>query len=197
MNLHALLKSFFSVQAGLLVFCLWGTTFNAPASDTNVFLAKSNLTGDALSSQVSNIKAGEVATLLGSTNANLVIALSVRDFDALPTGLRPVVEIVLFNQATSAIVETLVVFDLGAQGNVPLYAGSRTVTARAQGTAGSGLVAANVNALITFTRSSAGPTKLTVAPLGALTYNDGTNDQRIILQSGQLKASGAPIVVTP
>jgi hypothetical protein len=196
MNTRFLLKSFLSVPTvALMIGCL-GAAHNAHGSGTNVFLVKNTLVGNVLSGKVGTIQSAEIATRLGATNANEVVAISVRDFDDLPTGLRPVIAVVLFNRATSSILETLIEFDLGASGNVPLYGGSRLVTAQAKGIAGGGLVDANVDAVITFTRAAVGPTKLTLTPVGAVTYNDGT-DRQIVLQGGQLKATGAPIVITP
>lgn len=183
------------MRVGLPLIFWLASPHAAKASDTNVFLLTSSLTGTILSNGVRVVDSARIVALLGSTNANLVLALWVQDFDDLPTGLKPQVELVIFNRATTNVAARLLEFDLLAPGNVSLYQQARSVVAHAKAEPGAGVVDANVDALITYRRTPDGPRNFKLQPLGAIFFLSGGTTNSLIIRGGDLQGQGAPVLI--
>ncbi|MCG3149849.1 MAG: hypothetical protein PCFJNLEI_03314 [Verrucomicrobiae bacterium] len=141
------------------------------ASNTNVFLVKSNLQGAGLSAngtQVATFK-GDIALLLGTNTTGTTLAVAVHNVDCLGQDLRPTIRLVAYNRTLNQIVAPLIEFVELAR----ILAAENKIVIQAKGVGLSGVEGADLNALITFTHvpctSSNAPTtplSVTIQPLG-------------------------------
>ncbi len=140
------------------------------ASDTNVFAVQDSLTGAQFTpSHVDFINLNAKQSLLLGTNAaSIGLAIAVGDMDCLETGVRPDLRLVAYDHSTRKIVSTLVQFN----DVVPLYIGDTSLILQATGFGGDGVIAAEVQARITFvynpcsTNGPSKPVSVQIAPLG-------------------------------
>ena len=170
--------SFFRWYCLVFGLCLTQLTFGLPqalASGTNVFLATESLQGATLTAAGVKVKALHPARrlidpLLGTNGAPAVLAILVSETDCQPHGLRPNIEIVAYDPGTKTVIAPLVQFrDLK-----PVFNSHNQLTLQATGEGRSGIVAANLEALINFTYTDctatapAMPKSVTIQPVGLI-----------------------------
>lgn len=113
---------------------------------------------------------GQIDPLLGTNGAPAVLAILVSETGCQPHGLRPNIELIAYNPSTKTVIAPLVQF-VDAK---PVFNSRSQITLQATGEGRSGIVAANLEALITFTYTDctatapAMPKSVTIQPVGFL-----------------------------